>query len=176
MLQKGFTFLMFAALLMLFIGVNGIRQRGETPRHPEIVQTIVDNRYSAPNELRQEVDKHLPEEESKGTRKQVQSCLKAQKYFATAAVLTGVPGDLLAGIATIESGGCKFTKNGEAQGIMQAYKPDPRHLGIAENLIAQHSGETFDWQYNQLHNTVLGAVILRDYVERFGNLSDGLEA
>lgn len=121
------------------------------------------------------IQTHQPIERSIGTEGQIRSCIKLRQNFETAARLTSQPVELLIGLATIESGGCKNLSNGKATGIMQIAFPDGKHLTRAANVVGV-SVTNFDHRHNQLHNAVLRAIMLQDYTHRFGNLADGLEA
>lgn len=121
------------------------------------------------------VSAQVAEEIRVGTAKQVKTCRQFQTDFNTAAALTGQPVELLIGLATIESGGCRKFGNHQAKGMMQIALPDGKHLQAAATAL-KISATSLDHEGNRLHNLVLGAVMLRDYTNRFGNVADGLEA
>ncbi|MFZ2681739.1 MAG: lytic transglycosylase domain-containing protein [Patescibacteria group bacterium] len=148
----------------------------EAQTKPQIViQVITPSEERSIDRLDELVTEQIPVERARKTDKQFKNCLNYKSDFELAARLTNQPVELLIGLATIESGGCQNFGTGHAKGIMQIDLPGQRHVIAATRLLGLQAGK-LDYQSNSKHNIVLGAVMLQDYTNRFGNVADGLEA
>lgn len=161
---------------LLILGFGTIELVFADGPHRPVITTEIDNEVKITEvDLHDRVEARILVEQKLGTNKQVKTCRQFLRDFAAVAKLTKQPVELLIGIATIESGGCKNVGEHEAKGFMQVHKPSPRHVERAAKLIGIEPLK-LDYIGNTRHNVLLGAVILDDYTKRFGNVADGLEA
>ena len=167
-------YLFLTSLLILGFGTARLVWVESAPRNIPItsVKNVIELQEV---DLRDRVEAQVLVEQKLGTGKQVKTCRRYLPDFEAAARLTKQPIELLLGVATIESGGCKNVGQHEAKGFMQVHKPSPKHIERAAKLLGVEALK-LDYIGNTRHNALLGAVILGDYTSRFGNVADGLEA
>lgn len=109
-----------------------------------------------------------------GTAGFAPACLsKFERKFEEASKLTGMPVELLAGIAGYESAGCTIPKG--PGNVMHVTFPGKRHVQEASRLLGVTPG-MLAWKEAAGHSTVLGAVMLSDYAERRSSLVLGISA
>ncbi len=167
-------YLFLTSLLILGFGTAKLVFTDGSHR-PVITTDINDEVEITEVNLHDRVEAQVLVEQKLGTNKQVKTCRRYLSDFEAAARLTKQPIELLLGVATIESGGCKNVGQHEAKGFMQVHKPSPKHIERAAKLLGVEALK-LDYIDNTRHNALLGAVILGDYTSRFGNVADGLEA
>ncbi len=134
-------------------------------RAPEIVRTATDTAQPISDPVLARINEKLATEIENGLPAQVRECLARYKsVFRAIEKRSGVPMELLVGVATIESGGCSLPKNGPGN-ITHITLVDDRH-----RIKAAEFAKTTPEELNELESSfdavAITAAVLRDYKRR----------
>ncbi len=155
--------------MALWIFVRVVPAQAEM-RAPTITNVATDTPLPISDPVLERINDKLAIEVENGLPAQVRECLARYKsVFRAIEKRSGVPAELLIGVATIESGGCSLPKNGPGN-ITHIALVDERHRKKAAEF-AKTTPEALNELESSFDAVAITAAVLRDYKRR---TDDGL--
>lgn len=152
-------------MMMLWCAVRILPAQAEMRVPTDVVEAAAEPMAPVIDPVVERINEKLATEVDNGLPAQVRECIaRYASVFRAIEKRSGVPAELLIGVATIESGGCTRPKNGPGN-ITHITLVDERHRTKAAEF-AKTTPEALDELESSFDAVAITAAVLRDYKRR----------